>query len=184
MNALGSNWRTLGSPLFTNNFCISAMVAASSSDADCAWVASGCSGTSSWSRSTAARFAPGIRCVVHANLPELRLLQHPRENVPHVALLERRAFERGEYPLGHRFSFLQPAGALLAAPIEQDREELGGHVDAAPLMRLRRREDPAHQVPLDDDESAVPVDIGPLDCDLLAQTESRPQGQANTAPPW
>ena len=69
--------------------------------------------------------------IVHANPPELCLLQHPRENVPHIALLERGPLERGEHPFGHRLALLQPTGTLLPPPFDQRGEELRGDIDAA-----------------------------------------------------
>lgn len=56
--------------------------------------------------------------------------------------------------------------------------ELLGDVHAAPVRGLRRGQGALHEVPLHDDEAAVPVDVAPLQCNLLTKAEARPQRQA------
>jgi hypothetical protein len=52
---------------------------------------------------------------------------------------------------------------------EEDAEQLGGDVEESTLVRLRGGQDTADEVPLNHDEPAVPVDVRPLQGDLLAQ---------------
>ena len=70
--------------------------------------------------------------VVDAKLPELALLEDPREDVADVPLLERRALQRDKHPRRQGLTLLDPSLPLQPAPGEQRLEQL-------PDMSTRRR---------------------------------------------
>lgn len=70
--------------------------------------------------------------IVDADLSEFRLLQHAREHVADVALLERRALEGGEHPHWDILALFEPSSPLLPAPVEQPAKSCAD-------MSIRRR---------------------------------------------
>lgn len=60
--------------------------------------------------------------IVNPDLPQLRLLQHPREHVANVSLFECGAFERGQHSRRNGLALLDPPFPLPAAPREERLE--------------------------------------------------------------
>lgn len=102
----------------------------------------------------------GVPKVMDANAPELRFLEEPVEHaVPEVVSIHAMPCRREEHAQGHRLPGLE-GHAFPRRPETLERLRQGqGHVDAAPLLVLRQRQLPRHEV--------APACVGSNDCGLF-----------------